>query len=646
MKAFFSAIAARRAGGILATVLASLPNEAAAESLTFRYWSGWFAAAICLFALIFGLLIWARKKRRAANELDETRSDLRGGTLKASSVFGGVGGQAVDTGNSSFQSDFSQVSTGSIDTDEVDPIAEADVYMAYGRDGQAEEILKEALAKDDSRDAVRVKLMEIYSQRADTASFEDQADALRTSTHGRGEHWVRAAELGRVLLPGSPRFGEPAPSPAGSVPSELADPLPPGLPSPALDLDFDLSDDTPVEDSMNLSDIDMNLPLLDIVAAHRGTVSQKIESEEQNRMQAEPGRRLIEQRREAQEQRRREEESVRRSAAERPQDDAATRRLIEAEYLARQEAEWRARAKAEAKRTLSEDPAGISPVSGMVTATAVQSAHIPAPITDAVHFTVTAPMTVVAGHVFVMDLWAHVEAARAEVLSQASEALAGRPMRHKSRGAAMVERGRTLAVQISIPDFSFVDDDTILWSGRTGNATFAVPVPHAASIGLHVGTARLAVDGVQISRLHFEIEVGMAEGLAGERAVRERRYRSAFASYASEDRNEVLARIQGMQKLLPDLDVFLDIASIRAGEQWAARLEEEIALRETFFLFWSRAASRSEWVAREWRAALRLKGIGGIDPVPLEPPQSVPPPSELAALHFNEWTLAYRTPIQ
>ena len=37
---------------------------------------------------------------------------------------------------------------------------------------------------------------------------------------------------------------------------------------------------------------------------------------------------------------------------------------------------------------------------------------------------------------------------------------------------------------------------------------------------------------------------------------------------------------------------------------------------------------------------------GGIDPVPLEPPQSVPPPSELAGLHFNEWTLAYRTCAQ
>jgi pilus assembly protein FimV len=46
------------------------------------------------------------------------------------------------------QTDFSQAGPGSIDTDEVDPVAEADVYMAYGRDAQAEEILLEARQKD------------------------------------------------------------------------------------------------------------------------------------------------------------------------------------------------------------------------------------------------------------------------------------------------------------------------------------------------------------------------------------------------------------------------------------------------------------------------------------------------------------------
>jgi len=81
----------------------------------------------------------------------------------ADSVLGSAGGRNVDTSSSSVQSDFSQGGVGKADTEEIDPIAEADVYMAYGRDAQAEEILKDALAKDSTRQAIRVKLLEIYA---------------------------------------------------------------------------------------------------------------------------------------------------------------------------------------------------------------------------------------------------------------------------------------------------------------------------------------------------------------------------------------------------------------------------------------------------------------------------------------------------
>ena len=39
--------------------------------------------------------------------------------------------------------------------DEVDPVAEAEVYLAYGREGQAEEILREAIAKKPDNDRYR-----------------------------------------------------------------------------------------------------------------------------------------------------------------------------------------------------------------------------------------------------------------------------------------------------------------------------------------------------------------------------------------------------------------------------------------------------------------------------------------------------------
>jgi hypothetical protein len=118
-----------------------------------------------------------------------------------------------------------------------------------------------------------------------------------------------------------------------------------------------------------------------------------------------------------------------------------------------------------------------------------------------------------------------------------------------------------------------------------------------------------------------------------------RKIDSAFASYASEDRESVLSRIQGMQKILPSLDVFLDVLTLRAGEVWRERIDEEIAQRDALFLFWSRAASQSKWVDYEWRKALDLRGMEFLEPVPLEPPSLAPVPAELAHLHFNDWTL-------
>ena len=136
-----------------------------------------------ILALLVGGYVW-RKKRSAKLE----NSLLGVTTTDSSSVFGTTGGRSVDTGGSSLQTDFSQSGIGAIDTDEVDPVAEADVYMAYGRDAQAEEILKEALQKDPNRQAVRVKLLEIYAARKDLKAFETTAgrDLRRHRRPGAG----------------------------------------------------------------------------------------------------------------------------------------------------------------------------------------------------------------------------------------------------------------------------------------------------------------------------------------------------------------------------------------------------------------------------------------------------------------------------
>lgn len=96
----------------------------------------------------------------------------------------------------------------------------------------------------------------------------------------------------------------------------------------------------------------------------------------------------------------------------------------------------------------------------------------------------------------------------------------------------------------------------------------------------------------------------------------------------------------------PQLDVFLDVLKLRPGADWQKELWRVIPLSDVFYLFWSRNASNSEWVEKEWRCALESRGLDFIAPVPLMSPEDVPPPPELSGKHFNDWILAFmRTPI-
>jgi type VI secretion system protein len=96
-----------------------------------------------------------------------------------------------------------------------------------------------------------------------------------------------------------------------------------------------------------------------------------------------------------------------------------------------------------------------------------------------------------------------------------------------------------------------------------------------------------------------------------------------------------------MQKVVPDLDVFVDVFSLRSGDRWEQKLKDYVPTRDTFYLFWSKRASESVWVEREWRLALESRGLDYIDPVPLEEPGLAPPPPELAALHFADAYVSY-----
>ncbi len=145
-------------------------------------------------------------RRRKATKFED--SIISGTDIKTNTVFGSTGGGVVNTGDNSLTSEFSREGLGSIDTDEVDPIAEAEVYLAYGRDAQAEEILKDALKKDSQRQEIYLKLLEIHAQHNKPSAFETIAGELYSVSQGKGEIWQKAVGLGRQLDPNNPMFGE------------------------------------------------------------------------------------------------------------------------------------------------------------------------------------------------------------------------------------------------------------------------------------------------------------------------------------------------------------------------------------------------------------------------------------------------------
>ena len=211
--------------------------------------------AAALVALVAGFGVYRMRQRKKDAVIDSSYLESR---LQPDSFFGASGGQQVDTNDGSATGSSMVYSPSQLDAaDDVDPVAEADVYLAYGRDLQAEEILKEALRTNTQRVAIHQKLLEIYAKRKDAKAFESIANQAYKLTNGEGPDWTRICDLGLSFDPTNALY-EPGGAPFGGSVSRLAalevGVLPeqalavaaPDSASPSdLDLDLDFSLDHP-----------------------------------------------------------------------------------------------------------------------------------------------------------------------------------------------------------------------------------------------------------------------------------------------------------------------------------------------------------------------------------------------------------------
>lgn len=184
------------------------------------------AAAGGLVALMAGLGIYRARQRKKTAEVDSAFLESR---LQPDSFFGSSGGQRVDTNDGPATGSSMVYTPSQLDAaDDVDPVAEADVYLAYGRDLQAEEILKEALRTHVGRIAIHQKLLDIYAKRRDVAAFENMANQAYKMVGGQSPEWAKICEQGLSIDPANPLYqpgGQPSPQ------SQLASAVPSDFPS-------------------------------------------------------------------------------------------------------------------------------------------------------------------------------------------------------------------------------------------------------------------------------------------------------------------------------------------------------------------------------------------------------------------------------
>ena len=90
---------------------------------------------------------------------------------------------------------------------EINPIAVADIYLAYGRYQQAEDLIRDEIEDHPDNDELLVKLLEIYYLANKKDAYETYATQLaNTGRKNDAEFWITVNQMGLELCPESPLF--------------------------------------------------------------------------------------------------------------------------------------------------------------------------------------------------------------------------------------------------------------------------------------------------------------------------------------------------------------------------------------------------------------------------------------------------------
>ena len=292
---------------------------------------------------------------------------------------------------------------------------------------------------------------------------------------------------------------------------------------------------------------------------------------------------------------------------------------------------------------------------------------------DKVYCTVFGPRSATPASKFITQVFAHLKEQAAELDALARKCVgktAERCVESKPMGRE-IERGTDIFFRLEMDGLEVTDpEQTIYWDGEIDYVTFNVKVPEGFKPGEVLSNVIFGVineKGERVIRGHvnftFEVVAAVEPALQTDavaaattqapvvstaqssvEAAAEQPpqtyvpHEFAFISYASEDREEVLKRVQGIKAT--GTECFMDKLTFKTGEEWEAAIYRLIDRCDVFYLFWSRNASESKWIDKEIDLALeeqrenKVKPL--IQPMPLEATSIVAPPEKLRHLHFDD----------
>ncbi len=200
---------------------------------------------LAIATLLILLVVWRVRQRREADAYDDDEMlwpDGDAAEQEAGSdqhAEGDAETFSQDSIGSGFVAQAEAARGVSVTTDEVDPVAEADLYAAYGRVEQAIEVLRSAIRANPERIEFKVKLLEVLAQQGDAAAFEALAQEVSGLVETRSAEWTAIAKFGRSLSPDNPLFGKgDSPASGAALGSDEGGDVTAAL--PGLDLDAEL----------------------------------------------------------------------------------------------------------------------------------------------------------------------------------------------------------------------------------------------------------------------------------------------------------------------------------------------------------------------------------------------------------------------